>query len=762
MVTTSRNIFLLLFLCLAHSVSFCQQNIIRFDSLATQWDEAVPLGNGMLGALIWKKNDDLRFSLDRADLWDERPMKGLHRPEFSYRWVQQQVANRTYENVQKLLDWPYDNEPGPTKIPAGSLNLNIKEFGKVQNVQLNVYDAVCTVEWSSKIKLTSFVQADASSGWFLIENIHQSIKPRLEAPKYQGAIVNNGDPVGGDDLSRLGYQQGQLSSGENSAFYQQEGWDGFRYTISVRWQKSGPSTIVGTWSISSAKKGENPKENADTRTAAALKSGYAKALAAHRKWWTNFWKSSSIQVPDSSLQRQWLMEQYKFGSAARSDAPPISLQAVWTADNGRLPPWKGDFHHDLNTQLSYWPAYSGNHLQEEQGYINHLWQNKKNYERYTRQYFGVDGLAVPGVTTLDGTEMGGWIQYSLSPTVSSWLSQHFYWHWRFTMSEKFLRDTAYPWVRDVARFLENITITDSLGFRQLPISSSPEIYDNSIKAWFHQTTNYDLALMKFNFKAAAEMARTLGDSAEAAHWTRVSASLPAFSVDARKALQFAPGFPYNESHRHFSNLIAIYPLGLIKWEDGPEAQQIIQNSIATLDSIGPANWMGYSYAWLANLKAKAKDGEGAALALRIFAKAFCSGNSFHLNGDQTNEGYSKAHYRPFTLEGNFAFAGGLQEMLLQSDAGAIEIFPAIPREWKDLGFENLRAQGAFLVSANQKNRRIQFVRVYSEKGGETTLILPDPALKPIASKGVAIRVQPDGSLRLHTSPGGFIELGPGD
>jgi alpha-L-fucosidase 2 len=77
---------------------------------------------------------------------------------------------------------------------------------------------------------------------------------------------------------------------------------------------------------------------------------------------------------------------YKFGSAARKDAPPISLQAVWTADNGRLPPWKGDFHHDLNTQLSYWPSYSGNHLEEGIGYLNHLDSNKENYKRYTKRF----------------------------------------------------------------------------------------------------------------------------------------------------------------------------------------------------------------------------------------------------------------------------------------------------------------------------------------------------------------------------------------
>ena len=77
------------------------------------------------------------------------------------------------------------------------------------------------------------------------------------------------------------------------------------------------------------------------------------------------------------------------------------------------------------------------------GYIDHLQANRTNYERYTKMFFGKNGLAVPGVTTLDGTEMGGWVQYSLSPTVSSWLAQHYYLQWRYSMDSAFLRK-AYP------------------------------------------------------------------------------------------------------------------------------------------------------------------------------------------------------------------------------------------------------------------------------------------------------------------------------
>ncbi|MDB5211301.1 MAG: hypothetical protein JWQ30_2128 [Sediminibacterium sp.] len=431
---------------------------------------------------------------------------------------------------------------------------------------------------------------------------------------------------------------------------------------------------------------------------------------------------------------------------------------MWTADNGRLPPWKGDYHHDLNTQLSYWPAYTSNHLDGAIAYLDHLDENKANYKRYTKMYFGKEGIAVPGVTTLDGTEMGGWIQYSLSPTVSAWLAQHYYLQWRYGMDSAFLKRRAYPWIKETATFLESMTVKDEKGFRKLPISSSPEINDNKLSAWFAQNTNYDLSLMKFCFHAAAELAGVLHLQKEAAHWTKIESEFDALAITKNNELMFAPGMAYNQSHRHFSNVMAIYPLGLVKWEDGERSRSIIRNSLHLIDSIGPAYWCGYSYSWLANLKARAKDGEGAAIALEIFAKAFCSINSFHVNGDQTKSGYSRFTYRPFTLEGNFAFAAGLQEMLLQSYAGFIEIMPAVPAAWKDISFEQLRTEGAFLVSAKKRDGEMEEVMIRSEKGGTTKLKLPFTNWTIASQKNVLVKDTKDGFIVLACKAGGSVSL----
>lgn len=729
---------------------------LHFTKLASRWDEAIPLGNGVLGALVWQKDDQLRFSLDRADLWDLRPMKGLHRKEFSFAWIQEKVKEKDYAPVQQYFDYPYDHEPAPSKIPGGALEFDAKNFGEISSVHLYLDNATCEVKWKSGLQLTTWIHATKPVGWFRFENLTNEIIPNLVPPRYEGEVKVSGDPVGGDDLARLGYKQGPVTKEGNSISYTQEGWNGFTYTINVRWQKKGKS-VEGTWSISS-NYNKKPPPSAAVITLKSMQQGYSADLDSHKNWWKNFWSKSSLAVPDSVIEKQWYLEQYKFGATARKDAPPISLQAIWTADNGRLPPWKGDFHHDLNTQLSYWPSYSANHLEEAMGYLEHLDQNKTNYQRYTKQFFGVEGLAVPGVTTLDGTEMGGWIQYSLSPTVSSWLAQHYYLQWRYSMDRNFLRERAYPWLKSTAHFLEQVTVVDSAGHRQIPISASPEINDNDLSAWFTQNTNYDLALMKFTFRTANELATELGLSEEAAHWKKIANEFGDFVLSSNNELMFAPTLAYNQSHRHFSHAMAIHPLGLINWEDSEQSRTIIKRTLALLDSVGPDYWCGYSYAWLANLKARAKDGTGAAKALSIFAEAFCSINSFHLNGDQSGKGYSKYGYRPFTLEGNFAFAAGLQEMLLQSYAGFINVMPAVPESWKDISFNKLRAEGAFLVSATKTNGSVKEVNIIAEKGGTTRLKLPFSSWNIRHDKLTSVVDTADGFLTIHTRPGSVVKL----
>lgn len=509
-----------------------------------------------------------------------------------------------------------------------------------------------------------------------------------------------------------------------SAVYTQKGWGDFEFAVNCDWKRED-DVLTGVWAIISSDAIKKPGANAEAATKTALIRGYNADKQKHVDWWRKYWEQSSIDIPDDVLEKQWFLEQYKFGSASRRGAPPITLQAVWTADEQRTPPWKGDFHNDLNTQLSYWPCYSGNHLEEGMAFIDWLWKIKPANEQFTQLFYEHGGLNVPGVVTIEGAPMGGWNQYSFSPTTSAWLAHHFYLHWRYSMDEQFLRERGYPYIKAVAEFLERHSVVED-GARRLPLSSSPEINDNRIDAWFKQTTNYDLALARWLYGAAVEMAQALNLNDEAAHWQGVLKQWPPLTRakdDGR--LLVAPDYPLHASHRHFSHLMAYHPLGLVDVSNGAEDVQTIKASLKQLEELGTDWWCGYSFAWAGNLYARAFDGEKAAQMLRDFAQCFVSKNSFHLNGDQSKSGKSKFQYRPFTLEGNFAFAAGVQEMLLQSHAGVARVFPAVPNSWKDASFKTLRAEGAFLVSAKRENGVATEIDVTSEKGGRLTLYLPN-------------------------------------
>lgn len=727
-----------------------------FDNLATTWDEAMPLGNATLGSLVWQKGNNLRISIDRVDLWDLRPTPELSGPEFTFKWLYRHVMERNYKPVQDRLDRPYDEYPGPSKIPGAALEFPLEQFGEVASVHLYIRPAVCQIRFTSGVRMLCFIHAEQPVGWYVIEGLDTEVEPLLVPPSYAAAENLSQKPdQSRHSLHQLGYRQGTVKQPATGEWiYEQPGWGDFNYAVAVKWKREG-KRIVGAWSATSSLVEEEARDLIDQ----ALERGIAADYQTHTAWWKNFWHKSSVTLPDKVIERQYSNEVYKMGSIARRDSYPISLQAVWTADNGNLPPWKGDFHHDLNTQLSYWPFYTGNYLDEGYGYLHTLWNQREKNKAYTRHYFGTEGLNVPGVCTLTGEPMGGWVQYSLGPTVSAWLAQHFYLHWQYSRDREFLRDRAYPYLRDVATYLGQFTVLEN-GVRKLPLSSSPEYNDNSLQAWFHQMTNFDIALTRFAFGAAAELADELELPEESAHWRELQSQLPEYDLDATGGLTIAPGHPYNKSHRHFSNLLAIHPLGLIDPSHGEQEAGIIRASLANLDQYGSDYWTGYSFSWAGCLKARAFDGEGAAQMLRDFAEAFCLRNGFHANGDQSGTGKSTFTYRPFTLEGNMAFAAGVQEMLLQSHTGVIRVFPAIPTDWKEASFEKLRAVGAFVVSAEHRNGKVTTVEILSEKGGTLRLANPFPAAYQV--NNVPARQLHADVLTFDMQPGEHLRLTGGE
>jgi len=685
---------------------------LQFNALAKRWDEAIPLGNGWLGALIWQKDTKLRMSLDRVDLWDDRPMPEIDKLKFS--WVKEKVRLNQYDSVQKIGDEPYEKFAAPTKIPATAIEINIASFGKIRSAYLDIKTAIATIQWESGAEMETYVSAVSNNGIFILRNAPSDLDIDLIPPSYNSGNKGlNGSSVEGQGLERLGYKKGSLIKNKVALQYFQPCYGTMAYVVTVNLVYL-KNEIRGNWSVT----------NTDTKKLTAQAESFDTTKAAHIKWWSDYWSRSSVSLPDTILEKQYYLDMYKFGCVARSNTPPISLQAIWTADNGNLPPWKGDFHHDLNTQLSYWPGYTGNHLDLTASFTNWLWKIKEENKRWTKHYFGVDGLNVPGVTTISGKAMGGWIQYSMSPTAVAWLAQHFYWQWQYSRDEKFLKEKCGPYLKDAEIYIAKMMTQDNTAGKltsKMALSSSPEFNDNSINAWFNNFTNFDLALVKSLYSEKEKISLTVKDKGELL-WSFKKAALPGFDTN-QTGLTISKGQNLDASHRHHSHLMAIYPLQLLNVDDSAQ-KNIIDRSLRRLEQKGTRQWCGYSFSWAACIYARAKEADSAVSMLRKFATNFCSINSFHLNGDQKGGQYSDFTYRPFTLEGNFAFAQGIHELLLQSSNGYIEVFPAVPSSWKDVSFTTLRTEGAFLVSAKKESGLVTEVKITAEQGGLMELKLP--------------------------------------
>jgi alpha-L-fucosidase 2 len=664
------------------------------------WDEAIPLGNGPMGGLFWGRDHTIRLSLDRGDLWDLRVQDEIKKDDWNWKTIQTLVAEKNQAEMVRRLDAPY-LAPWPTKLPAGRLELKLDPTRRITSFTLDLAHAVGRAELGSGAPLETFFSA--------VEPVAMMRIPG-RAPMQWKLIAPSAVKI-------LGYPEAKSGGDGDTKWFIQESVTGFRYAVVASARRDGESTLLAM-TITTSGDSPDPIEMGRKRLAVALRRGYANMLAPHEVWWRDFWRKSRVELPDLNHLRHYYLVQYFYGAASRLGSPPMPLQGVWTEDSGGLPPWKGDYHHDLNTQMTYAAYQTAGRMDEGRCFLEFMWKLLPEFRTFARKFYNAPGAAVPAVMALDGKPLGGWGMYSLQPTNAAWIGYLFYQHWRYTMDEVFLRDRAYPWCAEIGRCLLRLLTPDASGVWKLPLSSSPEIHDNSLRAWLKPNSNYDHDCMAVLFAALAEMADAFGKNEEAAQWRAAIAALGPRAVDPQtNRLMLAPGENLGESHRHLSHTMSIHPFGLLTIEGSDHDRAIIAATCRQYDELGTRVWCGFSFSWMACLRARAGDADAALKYLDIFEKAFVLRNGFHANGDQLKAGYSAFTYRPFTLEGNFLASQAVHEMLLQSWSGVIRVFPAMPTHWHRAAFDDLRAEGGYRVSARRDNNATMWLKVAASRDG---------------------------------------------
>lgn len=678
------------------------------------WDEGLPLGNGNTGSLVYGSNP-LKITVDRTDLWDLRPNEVTLEKGFNFKnlvKLSMSGKDEDWKERERLFEDVFMGKPYPSKITAGHIELWFDKSIKNIHYSIDLNEAVVRIYADNRYIAEVFVFDEPNAG---IIKLHEKAEINLHVPTYLSGKPEGGSGIGDNaDKMSLGYPEARFFENDGFKWYEQN--TRTDYSFGIVTYKTGDEIYYALVTTDDDKNYVNCAKNLLLK---ASEKGYGKLLGEHKKTWRKYWANSSVETGDKLIDETYKKSWYLFKCCSKKGGYPMPLQGVWTADNDCLPPWKGDYHHDTNTELSYQSYLKANRVEEGEAFIEYLWKLKPTYERFAKKFFGVDGLLIPSCSTLDGKAMGGWAQYSLSPTMTIWAAQSFDEYYLYAGGEDFLKERAYPFFKEVGQAIIGL-LQEKNGKYYLPVSTSPEIFDNTRKSYLEPNSNFDLALIIYLFRTLKGYAETLGENAE--KYERILEKLDDIAIDDSGVVMLDKTRYLPETHRHFSHLMCLYPLHLINY-DTERHKEIYENTILNLETLGTGCWVGFSFAMSAQIYAMAKRGNAAAERLGQFCKGFVAENGFHLNGDYKHYGYTRFHYRPFTLESLFGFCDALHEMLLQDHQGCIELFPAIPDEWRIRGvvFKNLRSRGGLLISATVLNGEINTLEVKSPN--ETSVVI---------------------------------------
>lgn len=274
---------------------------LHYETPAEVWDEAMPLGNGLLGALVWGDGKPLKISLDRTDLWDLRPVPQFYTEDYSYKRMRQWVKEGRIKDLHRLYDDPYGN-PGPTKIPAGRIELTVGD--KVfESASLDLAGAQATVDFKGKTRVRVFVHATQPVGVIQVQS-DQPVNVELLPPPFAGKVTDEAGPgkISAGDLASLRYKAPIESSGENWRGYLQEGWGGFKFVVAIAWETKADKWL-GVWSVATSNESDEPLQTARENCMEAIRAGFDTLDAGHRKWWDSYWGKSSVRVPNPIIER---------------------------------------------------------------------------------------------------------------------------------------------------------------------------------------------------------------------------------------------------------------------------------------------------------------------------------------------------------------------------------------------------------------------------------------------------------------------------